>query len=227
MNWRLNIVIPAGLVVLALLSFWRVNAADMVIPLIATRTLQQFESDQHGQTRLVHEETGTLYRAANGDEAIWMNDAKTGEPSWTHVRANGKSVSITHKSHTYTVSTNPGLLTSPMAAAATAQMARNTQQQTLINGIWTREAPIKGANSGKIGGRVWSAVDYPLLVMRREMDLPPWPGGRSAGNTPKIIEELSNVQVGAVPDPKMFVPPPLEGYMQVGCPGCTPPVPTK
>jgi len=224
MNWRLNIVIPLGFGTLALLGFWRLNAAGAVTPLTATRSLQQYESDQQGHTRLVREETGTFSRAANGDEAIRMNDAKTGEPISTQVRANGKSVSITHKTHTYTVSAITIPVTSDIVAAATAQMARSAQQHTLINGIWTREAPIKDANSGKIGGKVWSAVDYPLLVIRREMELPPWPSGRSAGNSTKIVEELSNVQIGAVPDPKLFVLPPLDGYTQIGCQGCPPPV---
>lgn len=196
----------------ALASALAINLVSaQTIPLTATITRITYTISTSGGITLTlsREESGTFSRDAEGDEASHMQVMKNGEflpgTSLINRRTEGKSYIINDARRQYRVTPWTGGL-----SAAAELKSRSTAAVTrTIGGIKCVAAPLRDGKTGQTIGKGWISPQYGITV-RSETDLLNQQTGQVVG---LVVEELSDIQIGVVLDPRAFAIP--AGYKEM------------
>lgn len=177
--------------------------------LTATKTRDTYTVGPAGGITLRLEERGTFSRNSAGDEATHLKVIQDGQAtsgsSVISLRKEGRSYVIDDARQQYRVVPWPEspVLTNEAERKSTQAVTRT------IDGVKCLAMPARDS-AGKIVGKNWVSPDYAITV-RSEMDV--W-SPQTDAIVGLVVEELTQIRIGATPDPGAFAIPP--GYKQVG-----------
>lgn len=176
--------------------------------LTATKTRDTYAIGPAGGITLRLAERGTFSRNSAGDEATHLkvirDDQATSESSVISLRKEGRSYVIDDARQQYRV------VPWPESPALTNEAERKSTPAATgtIDGIKCVAVPVRDG-TGKVISKNWVSPDYGITV-RSEMDVLNPQTGAAIG---LVVEELTEIHIGASPDPGEFTIPP--GYKQV------------
>ena len=183
-------------------------------PLTATRNRVTYSIGPGEGITLKLEERGTFARNSVGDEAAHLKVIRDGHAapgsSVISQRKEGFSYLIDDARQQYRVvpwSESLAVLTNEARRQSTPAVTRT------IDGINCVAVPVQ-EDTGKIVGKAWVSPEYRIKV-RSEMDVLSPQTGAVIG---LVVEELTEIHIGAAPDPSEFTIP--AGYKLLG--GSTP-----
>src|SRR5579875_3419046 len=172
-------------------------AAPVTTPITAKMTSTTYEVGGNGQTSIISQESGTFARRADGSEVTRFLDPSTGQPRTAAIRANGQSIVIKYLSKRYTVGAS-----SPLAPDAVPFIQKPGMESQTINGIYVVGISITDGKTGQVVGKAWFSPDYKITV-RTETERT----SAVTGKTIRMVQEMSDIQIGAAPDPNLFTVP--------------------
>jgi hypothetical protein len=174
-------------------------ASAQTTSLTSTKTRTTYGIGHAGGITLKLEERGTFSRNSVGDEATHLKVIRDGQAtagtSLINKRKDSMSYVIDDARQQYRI------VPWPDSPAGTSEVERQlgTVVTRTINGIKCVAVPARDS-SGKTTGKDWISPDYGITV-RSERDVLNQETGAAIG---LIVEELSDIQVGATPDPSGF-----------------------
>jgi hypothetical protein len=185
------------------------QTSAQTVPLTATKTRVTYSIGPAGGYTLKLEERGAFSRNSGGDEAAHLKVIRDGQlaPGSSVINQRREKISyvIDDARRQYRVVPWPGspALTNEAGRQATTAVTRT------IDGVKCVSVPVRDS-TGKILGKDWVSPDYGITVRSEIDELSPQTGAVIG----LMVEELTEIQIGATPDPAAFIVPP--GYKEVG-----------
>jgi hypothetical protein len=184
------------------------QTSAQIVQLTATKTRVTYSIGPAGGYTLKLEERGAFSRNSGGDEATHLKVIRDGQ------LASGSSVINQRKERISYVIDDARQQYRLVPWSGSPALTNEAERQSTpaatrtIDGVKCVSVPVRDS-TGKIVGKGWVSPDYGITV-RSEIDELSSQTGAVIG---LMVEELTEIQIGATPDPAAFIIPP--GYKEV------------